>query len=117
MDMVKQQRKNARRVRSGARERSCSGLLARRVQGASSGVMTCSKHLSSIMFFFTRRQSCGGSSPHPDAAAGIGTEIFNQSWVASWRGIPQHCVLALSTAKSLCSGISSEIGSLFPFEL
>jgi hypothetical protein len=79
MVMVKQQRKNARRAHSGMRERSCSGLLARRVQSASSGVMTCSKHLTSIMFFFTKGQSCGGSSPHPDAAAGIGTEIFNQS--------------------------------------
>ena len=54
--MVKQQRKNARRAHSGARERSCSGLLARRLQGAS-GVMTCSKHLTSIMFSFTKGQS------------------------------------------------------------
>jgi len=51
MVMVKQQRKNARRAHSGAGERSCLGLLARRVQGAGSGVMTCSKHLISIMFF------------------------------------------------------------------
>ena len=79
MIMVKQQRKNARRAHSGARERSCSKLLAWRVQGAGSGVMTCREHLISIMFSFTRGQSCGGSSPHPDAAAGIGTEIFNQS--------------------------------------
>ena len=79
MVMVKQQRKNACTAHSGAGERSCSGLLARRVQGAGSGVMTCSKHLISIMFSFTRGQSCDGSSPHPDAAAGIETEIFNQS--------------------------------------
>ena len=117
MVIVRQQRKNALRARSGAGERSCSELLVRRVQGAGSGVMTCSKHLISIMFSFTRGQSCGGSSPHQDAAAGIGTEIFNQSSVASWRGIPQHCVFALSTAKSLCGGIDSVIGSLFPFEL
>ncbi len=51
MLMVKQQRKKARRAHSGAGERSCSGLHARRVQGAGSGVMTCSKHLISIMLF------------------------------------------------------------------
>ena len=79
MVMVKQQRKNARRAHSGARERSCPGLHARRVQGANSGVRTCSRHLISNMFSFTRGQSCDGSSPHPDAAAGIGTEIFNRS--------------------------------------
>jgi len=71
MVMVKQQRKNARGAHSGAGERSCSGLLARRVQGAGSGVMMCSEHLISIMFSFARGQSCDGSSPHPDAAAGI----------------------------------------------
>ena len=116
MIMVKQQRKNARRAHSGEGERSCSGLLAQRVQGAGSGVMTCSKHLISIMFSFTRGQSCDDSSPHPDAAAGIGTEIFNRSRVASWRGTPQHRVFALSTAKSQRSGVRSVIGSLFPFE-
>ena len=116
MVIVKQQRKNALRARSGAGERGCSELLVRRVQGAGSGVMTCSKHLISIMFSFTRGQSCDDSSPHPDAAAGIGTEISNQSSVVSWRGTPQHCVFALSTAKSLSGGISSMIGSLFPFE-
>jgi hypothetical protein len=79
MIVVKQQRKNARRAHSRARERSCSGLLARRVQGANSGVRMCSKHFISIMFSLTRGQSCDGSSPHSDAAAGIGTEIFNQS--------------------------------------
>jgi hypothetical protein len=79
MIMIKQQRKNARRARSEVRERSCSGLHARRVQGTSSGVMMCNKHLISIMFSFTRGQSCDGSSPHPDVATGNGTEIFNQS--------------------------------------
>ena len=78
MVIVKQQRKNARRALPGAGERSCSELLVRRVQGADSGVMTCSKHLISIMFSFTRGQSCDDSSPYPDAAAEIGTEIFNQ---------------------------------------
>jgi hypothetical protein len=68
MVMVKQQCKNARRMHSGMRERSCSGLRARRVQGTSSTVMMRSKHLISIMFSFTRGQSCDGSSSSPDAA-------------------------------------------------
>jgi len=79
--------------------------------------MTCSKHLISIMFFLSRGGRVVVTLRHIQMQRQeFGTEIFDQSSVASWRGTPQHCVLALSTAKSLSGGISSMIGSLFPFE-